>query len=328
MSAAFDNCNHSKEIGGYFELEIEKKGDLLHSNALKLNSARNCLKYILNSKKPNKVYIPVYICNSMLQPLRDCDIEYQFYNIDEKLEIMSDLSLKENDFLLYVNYFGLKSDFCKFLADKYGTNLIIDNSQAFFEKSIKNIDTIYSPRKFFGVSDGGYLYTNSTIDQKLNVDFSYDHISHLVGRIEKSASEFYNIFRLSEECLSNRPIRFMSKLTSSILENIDYEKAKLKRERNFLFLHNHLKISNLLDINIHSLNGPMVYPYLTEDKSLRDELIKKKIYVAKYWEEVEQRPYVNLFEKDLVDKLVPLPIDQRYNLDDMYSIIRAIDYMK
>ena len=29
-----------------------------------------------------------------------------------------------------------------------------------FEKPLKNIDTIYSPRKFFGVSDGGYLYMN------------------------------------------------------------------------------------------------------------------------------------------------------------------------
>ncbi|MDY0385788.1 MAG: hypothetical protein RBT65_01380 [Methanolobus sp.] len=328
MSGVFDNYNHSKEIGGYFELEIKKNGDFLHSNALKLNSARNCFKYILVSKKPTKIYIPAYICNSMLQPLKDCDIEYQFYNIDEKFEITNDLSFEKNDFLLYVNYFGLKSDFCKFIADKYGTNLIIDNSQAFFEKPIKNIDTIYSPRKFFGVSDGGYLYTDSTINQKLDVDFSYDHISHLIGRIEKSASKFYNDFRISEECLSNRPIRFMSKFTSLILENIDYEKAKLKRERNFLFLHNYLKVSNLLDINIHSINGPMVYPYLTKNKNLRDELIKMKIYVAKYWEEVEQRPNVDLFEKDLVDKLVPLPIDQRYNLDDMYSIIRAIKHVK
>lgn len=328
MSVVFDNYNHSKEIGGYFELEIEKKGNLLHSNALKLNSARNCFNYILMTKKPANVYIPAYICNSMLQPLKDCDIEYQFYNIDEKLEIISDLSLEKNDFLLYVNYFGLKSDFCKFLADKYGTNLIIDNSQAFFEKPIKNIDTIYSPRKFFGVSDGGYLYTNSTIDQELNVDFSYDHLSHLVGRIEKSANEFYKEFRLSEEYLYNRPMRFMSKLTSTILGSIDYEKAKLKRERNFLFLHNHLKTSNLLDINIHSINGPMVYPYLANDKLLRDKLIEKNIYVAKYWEEVEQRPYVNLFEKGFVDKLVPLPIDQRYNLDDMYHIIKTINYMK
>jgi hypothetical protein len=64
---------------------------------------------------------------------------------------------------------------------------------------------------------------------------------------------------------------------------------------------------------------------LTNDNHLRERLIQHKIYVAKYWEEVMQRPSVNLVEKNLVENLIPLPIDQRYNLDDMCEIIRVLN---
>jgi hypothetical protein len=326
MSVIYDGYICSKEIGGYFELEIEKRDYFFHSNAIALNSARSCFQYLLMSKKPNKIYVPVYICNSMLHPLQNSGVEYEFYNIDENLEIIGDFSLGDKNVILYVNYFGLKSNYCKLLVEKYGGNLIIDNSQAFFEKPIMHVDTIYSARKFFGVSDGGYLYTDLTLDQELMVDHSHNRISHLVGRIENSSDEFYNEFRRSEESLYSQPIKLMSKLTSAILQNIDYEKAKLIRERNFLFLHHCLKKDNMFNINITGLNGPMIYPYLTNDSSLRNKLIKNKIYVAKYWTEILQRPSVTSFEKKLVDKLIPLPIDQRYNLDDMCSILKSITF--
>ena len=46
-----------KEIGGYFELQL-RKGEHYHKGALQLNTARNCLEYILRAKKYKKIYIP------------------------------------------------------------------------------------------------------------------------------------------------------------------------------------------------------------------------------------------------------------------------------
>ena len=73
----------------------------------------------------------------------------------------------------------------------------------------------------------------------------------------------------------------MSNLTQTILKSIDYDKIKLIINKNFLFLHSHLKKINELKIDVNSLNGPMVYPLL-----LKKDMIKQKIYVATYWPNV------------------------------------------
>jgi hypothetical protein len=56
---------------------------------------------------------------------------------------------------------------------------------------------------------------------------------------------------------------------------------------------------------------------------LKDTLIENKIYVATYWNDVKSRALKDTFEYKLVNYLIPLPIDQRYNLNDMKLIIRS-----
>lgn len=311
-----------KEIGGYFELELEEKEEY-HKTALKLNSARNCFKYILNAQKVTKVYIPNYICNSVIEPLKELNIEYLFYNINERFEIIDKIVLKENEKLLYVNYYALKSKYIQQLSNKYTSKLIIDNTQAFFDLPGKDTDTIYSPRKFFGVSDGGYLYTNQLINESIETDLS-DNYSQLIGRIEKGASIYYEKYQQAEQRLVNSPIKKMSKLTTKILNSINYENVKRNRKRNFHFLHDELKEFNKLDISIVDIKVPFVYPFMFDDSKLRDHLIKNKIYVAKYWNEVLQRVSSTDIEKKMVENIIPLPIDQRYDLEDMARIVKCI----
>lgn len=252
-----------KEIGGYFELELAKNQEY-HRKLVKLNSGRNAFKYILEAQKPHKVYIPVYICDSIIEPLVELDIKYQFYNIDKNFEIAQDIEVKNYEKLLYVNYFSLKSNYVNRLAEKYGDKLIIDNTQAFFEKPLLKIDTIYSPRKFFGVSDGGYLNTDKFTYTELLTDKSYNYAIHLLGRCDKDASTFYKDFQIAEQRLNNQPIKKMSNLTQKILSSIDYEEVQKKRKENFSYLHEALKDKNQLDINMLSETIPFVYPFIYE----------------------------------------------------------------
>lgn len=259
-----------KEIGGYFELELTK-GIEYHSKLLKLNSGRNAFKYILKTKKPNKVYVPNYICDSVIEPLEDLSITYEFYNIEKNFEIVQDIKLQKMEMIFYVNYFALKSEYIRSLADKYNNNLIVDNTQAFFEKPLKGIDTIYSPRKFFGVSDGGYLSTNKFLDEDLEQDESYASSIQILGRMDKNASTFYDDYQKAEQRLINQPIKQMSKLTENILSSIAYESVIKKRKDNFVFLHNELKDTNLLNLDGKLDFVPFVYPFMIEDKSLRQK---------------------------------------------------------
>ena len=312
-----------KEIGGYFELELQKKVEY-HNEPLKLNSGRNAFKYILKVRTPKKVFIPNYICNSVIEPLEELKINYEFFNIDENFEIVQDVILKENEMIFYVNYFALKSNYIKSLVDKYSDKLIIDNTQAFFEKPLKGIDTIYSPRKFFGVSDGGYLSTNKFLDEDLEQDESYASSIQILGRMDKNASTFYDDYQKAEQRLINQPIKQMSKLTQNILSSIDYEDVIKRRKENFDYLHKELENMNLIKIESDLEFVPFVYPLMIKDESLRQKLIEKKIYIAKYWNEVLDRKNVSDIEKDFVNGILPLPVDQRYDLDDMKKIMKII----
>lgn len=316
-----------KEIGGYFELELTK-GIEYHSELLKLNSGRNAFKYILKVRNPKKVFIPNFICDSVIEPLEKLKISYEFFNIDENFEIVQDVILKENEILFYVNYFSLKSKYIKKLAYKYNNNLIVDNTQAFFEKPLKDIDTIYSPRKFFGVSDGGYLSRTVLFKENLEQDESYDSSIQLLGRIDKNASSFYNDYQKAEQRLINQPIKQMSKLTQNILSSIDYEDVIKRRKENFDYLHKELGNMNLIKNESDLEFVPFVYPLMIEDESLRQKLIEKKIYIAKYWNEVLDRKNVSDIEKDFVNRILPLPVDQRYDLDDMKKILKVIKEFK
>ena len=65
----------------------------------------------------------------------------------------------------------------------------------------------------------------------------------------------------------------------------------------------------------------MVYPYYCHKEGLRQHLIDNKIYVAKYWPNVEEWAGKDSVEADLAEYLIPLPIDQRYGKEEMDYII-------
>lgn len=316
-----------REIGGYFGLELTYKSEY-HQDAIKLSSGRNAFKYILEAQDVKKVYLPNYICDSIIEPLEALHIEYSFYNVNEHFELVEDMLLNEGEKLLVVNFFSLKAEYINQLSNKYGTQLIVDNTQAFFERPIKNVDTIYSARKFFGVSDGGYLYSEFMLDKEIDTDVSYASSMQLLGRKDLNAASFYAEYQIAEERLINQPMKLMSELTKNILGSIDYEEAKRKRKRNFNFLHENLKSANKLKITMSSEAVPFVYPFYCENTGLRDLLIKEKVYVARYWNEVLERAQVSSIEKSYVTNIIPLPIDQRYNVEDMTRILNLIESFK
>jgi len=313
-----------KAIGGFFELEL-KRGKEFYPHLIKLNSGRNCLEYILRVRNYKKIFIPYYTCEVILEPIRRLNINYEFYHINEMLE--PEIQQIDNDSaLLYTNYFGLKGEFIKLISEKF-RNIIIDNAQAFFSEPIKDIDTFYSPRKFFGVPDGGYLSINKKINIPLKKDISLSRISHLLKRIELGAEAAYDEFKHNEKSLDNQAIKEMSDLTKKILSSINYSKVKRIRNNNFNLLHDNLKDKNELKDLIEKskpINGPMVYPFLITKDGVREYLIKNKIYVATYWPNVLKWADKNSFEYKLAKYLLPLPIDQRYGKDDMKRILKIV----
>lgn len=312
-----------KAIGGYFELEL-RKGDGIHPHALALNSARHCFEHILRVRKYRKVYIPYYTCEVVLEPISRLGVEVARYGVNEQLEPVQLPNLLADEAFLYTNYFGIKQNVVESLAQVYGARLIVDNAQAFYAPPLPGIDTFYSPRKFFGVPDGGYVYTQNGCDVNYEQDISCERMSHLLRRIDLGAEAGYADFRANSKELCEAPILRMSKLTEALLSNIDYDKAARKRRDNFKILHTELGKLNRMDVNPGDTDVPMVYPFWTHDADLRQRFIKNKIFVATYWPGICERFDTPELEKELVNGVLPLPIDQRYGHNDIKKIFQTI----
>lgn len=315
-----------KEIGGYFELELNDFGSVFHDNAVAVNSGRNALQYILTAnKKYNRIWIPYYTCDVILQPLKRLNYKYNFYNLTE--DLLPDLKpIKKDEVLLYINYFGVMNKMINRILNEY-KNVIIDNSQAFYSKPVDSLGSFYSPRKFFGIPDGGFAYTILKYKIKDKLDDSLKRIDHLVIRIQNGAESGYSKFKLNDSKFNKLPLMQMSLLTDRMMRNINYQEAKKRRNENFNFIHNKLiKLNELTPIIDHErINAPMVYPFLMQrNDKLRTKLIKNKIFIATYWPNVLKWKSKGTWENYLTNNLLALPIDQRYTISDLTFILGKI----
>lgn len=310
-------------IGGYFELEL-RTGNEYHAAAIRLNSGRNALEYILSAKNYRKIYLPFYTCEAVLEPVLKLNVSYEFYHIDEKFEALFPVDhLEEGEVFLYTNYFGLKDEYIYHLNSKC-PHLIIDNAQAFYSKPLKGIDTFYSPRKFFGVPDGGYLYTDKPSETNFEQAISFKRFEHLIRRIDISAEDGYPIFSQNEASLKDLPILAMSTLTSKLLCNIDYDYIASKRRSNYIYLEERLRESNrlTLQLNIHAV--PLTYPFYSRDPGLRQRLIENRIYSPTFWENVEKWSGKQSLESDYARNIIHLPVDQRWGEKELDQILNVI----
>lgn len=314
-----------KEIGGYLDIDLPLVEEY-HNQAIRLNTGRNAFEYILRAKEYKKVYLPYYTCDVMLEPIHKLSLEYQFYSIDTNLIPQFDFDTLEKDSVIVINnYFGICDKLINEVRQKH-TNIIVDNCQAFYSSPLPDTDTLYSPRKFFGLPDGAYLYTDKLLDINLKRCQSYDKMEHLLGRIDTNAEQFFSTFRSNDAALEGNPIQEMSKLTQRLLCSINYKDIANQRRENFNYLHSQLSHTNQFKLEIDSHTVPMIYPYLIKNgDELKKKLIETKIFVATYWPNVREWANPDSIEYFLTENLLALPIDQRYGKEEMAFITQTIN---
>lgn len=308
-----------KEIGGYIELEL-KEGKQYHKGSIALNSGRNAILYAIQAYNITKIHLPYYTCPVVIDAIKENGYEIIYYNIDKNF--MPDKDFEKDSYILYTNYFGICAKNVKKLAKRYH-NLIVDNAMAFYMPHY-GIASAYSPRKFFGLADGGFAICNKRLNQEFCKDTSYQRFSHLIKRIDCSSNFAYEDFNKNDESLNGEPIKQMSNLTFKMCANIDYKRAKQKRIENYKFLEKHLCHFNKLQIKLDKDDIPMYYPFLTENKNLREKLINNKIYIPQCWKNLNRICKNNSYEMYLHEYLFPLIIDQRYSKQDLEKMIQII----
>lgn len=313
-----------KEIGGYIELDAGDR-PMLHEGALALNCGRNALVWLLHARNIKKLWIPRLICDSVTGVCDREGVPRAFYGIGPHLRPAEEVPLGDGEWFYFVNYYSLFSnDEIAAAAARCGGRVIVDNAQSYFQPPLPGVDTLYTCRKYFGVADGAFLYSDAPGDRDgLPLDESFDRMRFLLGRVERPASEFYAEYVANNARFAAEPVKRMSRLTQTLLRGIDYVRVRETRERNYALLH--ARLGGLNGLSLPDAPGTFMYPLLLENgAAVRKRLQAQRIYVPTLWPAVSGWCGEEAEERRLARDILPLPIDQRYGPEDMEYLAEAV----
>lgn len=320
----------NKEYGGFLPLELNDTGeyfDNIPSEYIsRYNSGTTALIAALKSISAKRLWVPYFYCPLVWQMLREkFTDEYDIvpYYLDENLNPMIDCILTEDDAVIVVNYYGIMDKrIHEWVEGKM--NVIIDNAQAFFcEPVIKEgIYNIYSCRKFVGVSDGAYLIAKEQKQLQVEPGSSIDLFGPVYKSVECSTNAVYQESLKCGELLFSETTG-MSKLTQAILKNANYQMIIEKRKENFNVLHEAFRNAQEIPWDMSDGVG-YCYPLLLNE-DYRRKVIDKQIYVPTLWKELIVPEFEGRVEFRMSKNCLCLPIDQRYDENDMNHIVELVN---
>jgi hypothetical protein len=319
-----------KYIGGFQGLELSapiKDSGFHRTDQQLFVNGRSCLHVIIKALGIKKIYLPFFSCDSILEPIKKNRISFEYYHITDLFFPEKKIRLKQNEYFLYINYFGICRSAISELEKEYGNKLIVDNTQAYFSKPSGKVLQFNSFRKFFGVPNGAMLSFPKVLFEFFQKYIPEEHFNggyvHLIERLNNNQEKAYKAF-VENENRQPCEIALPSNLTISVMEGIDFKKIKSIRNKNYNYYHQKLGTLNALKLK-NTIDAPLCYPFLTSGKTDKKALARSGIFIPTYWPEVlarKEQPYK--FEKKMVENLLPLPVDQRYGRSDCEFVLSEI----
>ena len=209
-------------------------------------SGKASLYYILKNFNVNKIMLPAYICNSVLKPIDDLNLEKVFYDINiydlnPSYESIVEIYNKyKADCVLVPSLYGFSSDmekietFCK-------NNKIILIDDAAQSAGVKvngkyvgnygNAGFIsFSPGKNTASAYGSIMYTES----KINISYKKKNLLKIIKKIQFSYCRLNNYKKYSINIIRKKINKLAKKVNKNMKYNIDISKKDKKNLLNNL----------------------------------------------------------------------------------------------
>jgi hypothetical protein len=328
-------------IGGTFGLESK------HSQVdiKELWSVGTGLTYFLNARcaiyalcqsiAPRTAWLPSYLCAAILEPFRKLRIPVRFYNDGPNFENTDSRwtgDIRQGDLVLLIHYFGFpnKTVPTTELISR-GAVILEDAAQSLFVKQQypNSVGIVYSPRKFFGVPDGGLAVSIRDVFRRNALqpppeNWWKDALA--VAQIRREfdlagggENRWFPLFRQVEE---SHPLGLYrsSDLSRALIESgIDYQGLKRTRRDNYQtlasLLREHAVFPNL-DEEVVPIGFPVRVNAHQRDKVL-DFFYHRKIYPPVHWRIDGVVPEKYAESHLLSNSTLTLICDQRYSKDEM-----------
>lgn len=311
------DVTNGKTIGGHFSIILEEEKNTI-SWSHGYESARSALYALLVTVRPARIWVPYYVCAAVNDAVKAAGVSMVNYMLEDNFEPEVSVVVGENDLILLVNYFGLFSEMVDQQLRRFNrSQVVVDCSQAFFDQKFDCFASIYSPRKFLPVPDGGGIFYGGYLPKLSgSSQISISRYQCLLGRVADEPEVSRESYLTSEHSFDDISLRETSDFTSKLIKSIDVGYIAAKRRENYTAL---CSLNRLNELPIDLNNAvPLCYVFVTDNAAdLRQHLTRNRVLTPKFWPDV--MPVGNI-EKMMDSSAIFIPVDHRYSKFDMQRI--------
>ena len=295
------------------------------------------LKFLKLEKGVDHIFLPDYLCSSILVPVKVLELNFTFYPIDEQLELEPSSfakHYKKDSTVLVINYFGLKDLSAQIQAirslDEHAI-IIEDDVQAYYEfiKPLGKVDFKFtSLRKTFAVPDGGLVKTKHQLP-KVKTPNTFGQYKAAAALMKAMREDYFDdsiyldISKIGGRKIDDELDCSMSLVSERLYACLDEESVMIRRQKNAKYLVEVLTekgISTLLPVNDDKV--PLFVPiYLENRDKVRNMMFQNDIFCPVHW------PLDGMNVKkgaEMAEHELSLIVDQRYTEKDMILILKDI----
>lgn len=336
------------EFGSDFHLLNYPQGNSFLKYFPKANlytSGRQSLMALATARCWNRIWIPSYFCEETLNVLKRNGFELRFYHhhpIKSLEESLKNITFKEGDAVLVVNYFGLGLPINYNLS---GVDVIEDHTHDLIQGAIRPTSAewcIASLRKTLPIADGGILWSPKglslpseaipNLTTERTIERRYDAMKlkteYLMGgKIEKE--RYLNEFKSTEEAFDTLPMSMISKQSLDILGKLDIDSWYKRKKDNYEVLKNIISLpngvrllKNQIDDRATIFSFCLLFDSNLKRNSVRQSLIENSIYPAILWTIESSDDYE---AKNFGDRILSIHCDGRYSTEQIKCLAHKIN---
>ncbi len=321
-----------------------------------VRDGRQAIKLVLlwiKNVQEKKCYLPAYLCHSILQPFKEMGLKIHFY--EHKHPLIQNIDEDTcNSVIVIIDYFGTE-----FFVDKrirtlleQGNSVIVDITHSILDTARtklrhENLYYISSLRKTFPIPDGAVIF-HSHNHSGTSMDYLLDYVPMLDAMVLKSlylngtirslnvhSFDFKKLYlslhaayeeRKDQHVIQVSQIPFISIM---ILSSLTFDTLLEKRRQNILAIYEKISDDDIFLFSHRDIKSPFMLPLYLRNNRRREMvkrvLIRNNIYPPIHWNVKGLIPETFEYEHHLSSSILSIPIDQRYSVEDMASIVSILN---
>jgi hypothetical protein len=312
------------------------KGDVLSSWAdgfaamAAFQTARSALGALLRQRQVRRTWLPAYICANLADGAVGSGGEVAFYRVGPDLVVDTDAlseALRPGDAVVGVDFFGFIDPGIEDLVRRFDDLLWIeDRAQALEPGPAWGRVLLYSPRKLFGVADGGLLLANGHLPEPTEPAGEgvwRPEDARAADRDGAEPQQWYPLFRAREAAFEVCGAAATSR-TLTALRAIPVGPEAEARRRNWNALRTRLADYALWPQRRPD-GVPLAFPIVVSDAAeVQRRLAAERIWAPRHWADLPSPPDLFPDAAALAARLISLPCDSRYDAEDMARVAGAV----